>query len=117
VLALYEILERMTGNPMVALNRAVAAAMVHGPAAALALFRPLDERLGRHHRLDAVRGHLYEMLGDTSTAVAHHRTAANRTMSLPEKHYLTARAARLNAAPKASPGLQVGCGAGPPQSA
>ena len=58
------LLERLAGNPMVTLNRAVAVAMVHGPAAGLALLEPLDERLPGHHRLDAVRGHLLEMLGD-----------------------------------------------------
>jgi RNA polymerase sigma factor (sigma-70 family) len=100
VVALYEILERITGNPMVALNRAVAAAMVHGPETGLSLLGPLDDRLAGHYRLDAVRAHLYEMLGDSASATAHYRAAASRTMSLPEKHYLTTRAARLNAASK-----------------
>ncbi|HYU84838.1 MAG TPA: sigma-70 family RNA polymerase sigma factor, partial [Kribbellaceae bacterium] len=58
ILGLYELLERLSGNPMVALNRAVAAAMVHGPAAGLELMKPLDEQLPGHYRLDAVRGHL-----------------------------------------------------------
>lgn len=96
ILALYGLLERMTGNPMVTLNRAVAAAMVHGPATGLALIEPLDERLAGHHRLDAVRAHLFDMLGDTDAAIAHYRAAANRTTSLPERHYLTTQAARLN---------------------
>ena len=68
ILTLYGLLERMTGNPMVALNRAIAAAMVHGPAAGLKLLEPLDEPLGGHYRLDAVRAHLYEMAGDTQAA-------------------------------------------------
>ena len=50
ILSLYGLLERMTGNPMVTLNRAVAAAMAEGPAAGLALLDGLDERLGDHHR-------------------------------------------------------------------
>src|SRR5206468_7531900 len=54
ILALYGLLEQMTGNPMVTLNRAVAAAMVEGPTAGLALIDALDERLAGHHRLDAV---------------------------------------------------------------
>jgi len=61
ILGLYELLERLSGNPMVALNRAVAAAMVHGPAAGLELMKPLDEQLPGHYRLDAVRGHLFEL--------------------------------------------------------
>jgi RNA polymerase sigma factor (sigma-70 family) len=98
ILTLYGLLERMSGNPMVSLNRAIAAAMVHGPAEGLKLIDALDDRLPGHYRLDAVRGHLHEMAGDTRTAVTHYRAAANRTTSTPEQHYLMAKAARLAAA-------------------
>jgi RNA polymerase sigma factor (sigma-70 family) len=97
ILALYGLLERMTGNPMVALNRAVAAAMTHGPAAGLKLLEALDEPLAGHYRLDAVRAHLFEMAGDTRAAVTHYRAAAARTTSIPEQRYLTTQAARLRA--------------------
>jgi RNA polymerase sigma factor (sigma-70 family) len=63
ILALYGLLEQVTGNPVVTLNRAVAAAMAHGPAAGLALLDEVDDRLEGHHRLDAVRAHLWEMAG------------------------------------------------------
>jgi RNA polymerase sigma factor (sigma-70 family) len=99
VLSLYGLLERMSGNPMVTLNRAVAAAMVHGPATGLTLLETLDGPLAGHYRLDAVRAHLYEMAGDLPAAVAHYRAAAGRTASIPEQHYLTTQAARLNPAP------------------
>jgi RNA polymerase sigma factor (sigma-70 family) len=97
ILALYGLLARMTDNPMVALNRAVAAAMVHGPAAGLALLEPLDadRRLAGHHRLLAVRAHLLEKAGDRDGAIACYRAAAERTNSLPERDYLTSQAARL----------------------
>ncbi len=95
ILALYGLLERMTGNPVVTLNRAVAIAMVDGPAAGLALLDGIDERMAGHYRLDAVRAHLVEMAGDTEAAVALYRAAAGRTTSLPEQRYLAARAARL----------------------
>jgi RNA polymerase sigma factor (sigma-70 family) len=97
ILTLYGLLERMTGNPMVALNRAIAAAMVHGPAAGLKLLEPLDEPLTGHYRLDAVRAHLFEMAGDTQAAMAHYRAAAARTTSIPEQQYLMTQAARLRA--------------------
>jgi RNA polymerase sigma factor (sigma-70 family) len=97
ILALYGLLEQMTGNPMVTLNRAVAAAMVDGPAAGLALLEGLGERLAGHHRLDAVRAHLLEMDGDQEAAIAHYRTAAARTTSVAERNYLLMRAARLTA--------------------
>jgi len=96
ILALYGLLEQMTGNPVVTLNRAVAAAMAEGPSAGLALLDAVGERLAGHYRLDAVRAHLLEMAGDTKGALAHYRAAATRTTSLPEQRYLAAQAARLN---------------------
>jgi predicted RNA polymerase sigma factor len=85
---------------MVALNRAIAAAMVHGPAVGLEQLRALDAdpRIGGHYRLDAVRAHLLERSGDDEGAVAHYRAAAQRTASIPERHYLLTKAARLAAA-------------------
>ena len=97
ILALYGLLERITANPMVTLNRAVAMAMVEGPAAGLALLTSLDERLAGHHRLDSVRAHLLELHGDPHTAIAHYRTAAGRTTSVAERDYLLMRAGRLAA--------------------
>jgi len=97
ILALYGLLERMSGNPVVALNRAIAAAMVHGPRTGLTLLEALDEPLAGHYRLDAVRAHLLEMAGDADAAMAHYRAAASRTTNIPERHYLTTQAARLRA--------------------
>ncbi len=42
ILALYDLLKRMSDNPMVRLNHAIAVAMVHGPAAGLELLQALD---------------------------------------------------------------------------
>jgi predicted RNA polymerase sigma factor len=95
ILSLYELLEAMTGNPMVTLNRAVAAAMAHGPQAGLAILDGLGDRLGGHHRLHAVRAHLLELAGDRDAATAEFRAAAARTTNLREQHYLTTQAARL----------------------
>jgi len=69
--------------------------MVHGPSVGLELVRALAPKLEGHYRLDAVRGHLHEMAGDREQALAHYRAAAARTMSIPERDYLTTRAARL----------------------
>jgi RNA polymerase sigma factor (sigma-70 family) len=97
ILALYGVLERMSDNPMVTLNRAVATAMVHGPSAGLALLDALedDRHLGAHHRLDAVRAHLLELAGDAEAARRHYRMAASRATNAPERDYLLTRAARL----------------------
>ncbi|HXN83195.1 MAG TPA: sigma-70 family RNA polymerase sigma factor, partial [Myxococcales bacterium] len=66
ILGLYGLLQRMSDNPMVTLNHAIALAMVHGPAAGL-------------ERLDAVRAHLLERAGDHERAIAHYRRAAEGT--------------------------------------
>jgi len=98
ILALYDLLTRFSDNPMVALNRAVAVAMVRGPRAGLQLLDTLDgdSRLAtHHHRLDAARAHLLELAGDHAAARTHYLTAARRTTSSPERRYLNARAARL----------------------
>jgi RNA polymerase sigma factor (sigma-70 family) len=106
ILGLYDLLERLAPGPMVSLNRAVAVAMVAGPAAGLDLLRDLesDRRLAGHHRLHATRAHLLEMSGDLPGAVASYREAARRTASLPERRYLAGRAARLAGGDKKSPG-------------
>jgi len=95
ILALYGLLEQLTDNPVVTLNRAVATGMVEGPTAGLAVLDSLDEQLAGHYRLDAVRAHLLEMAGDTEGAFEHYRMAAARTTSLPEQRYLSMKAARL----------------------
>ena len=97
--ALYESLKRISDNPMVALSHAIAAAMVRGPAVGLELLKALDTdvRMRRHYRLDAVRAHLFEMAGDHERAIEHYRAAAGRTTSIPERNYLSTKAARLSA--------------------
>jgi RNA polymerase sigma factor (sigma-70 family) len=99
ILALYDRLEALAGNPMVTLNRAVAMAMVQGPGAGLALLDGLADRLGDHHRLHSVRAHLLERAGDADGAAAEFEAAATRTTNLRERDYLMLRAARLSAGP------------------
>jgi predicted RNA polymerase sigma factor len=96
ILALYGVLLEMSDNPMVALNHAIAVAMVEGPAAGLARLDALagDERLAGHYRLEAVRGHLLERAGDREKAREYYRRAAERTTSAPERDYLLMKAAR-----------------------
>jgi RNA polymerase sigma factor (sigma-70 family) len=100
ILALYEVLERVSPGPVVTLNRAVAVAMVHGPRAGLALLGTIeaDDRMTQTHRLDAVRGHLLELAGEVDAARDAYRRAATRTASVPERRYLTLQAARLEPA-------------------
>jgi predicted RNA polymerase sigma factor len=83
---------------MVTLNHAIAAAMVYGPAKGLELLSSLDgdPRIGGHYRLNAVRAHLLEKMGEHEAAIKHYRISAAQTMSMPERNYLTAQAARLD---------------------
>lgn len=95
ILVLYDLLSALSPGPMVTLNRIVAVAMVRGPELAL---RELDEAvadpvLAGHHRVDAVRAHLLDELGDPDAARRYFRRAAQRTRSQPEQRYLLTRAA------------------------
>jgi RNA polymerase sigma factor (sigma-70 family) len=96
ILALYDVLTALAPGPMVALNRAVAFAMVRGPAAALAELdaAAADPALSGHHRVDAVRAHLLDELGDRDAAREYYLRAARRTRSLPERRYLLDRVTR-----------------------
>src|SRR5262252_6956099 len=97
IVALYSLLIRMSDNPVVALNHAVAVAMAQGPERGLELLRGLqaDERIAQDHRLHAVRAHLLEMAGDRAGARDSYLKAARRATNPPRQRYLHARAARL----------------------
>jgi predicted RNA polymerase sigma factor len=97
ILALYRLLAAITDNPMITLNQAVAELKVNGPAAGLATLdrAAADERLADHYRVDGLRAHLLEEAGDLAAAREHYLRAAKATLSLPERHYLRERAARL----------------------
>lgn len=96
ILALYDVLLSTGDNPMVALNRAIAVSMVHGPAAALGIVETLaaDARLRGHHRVDAVRAHLHERLGEHAVAARWFLSASDKTASIAERDYLRVKAAR-----------------------
>jgi RNA polymerase sigma factor (sigma-70 family) len=97
IVALYELLRRLSDNPVVALNHAVAVAMARGPRAGLDLLGELeaDERVADDHRLHAVRAHLLELDGDLTGARDAYLAAADRTTNLPQQRYLHDRATRL----------------------
>jgi RNA polymerase sigma factor, sigma-70 family len=98
ILSLYSMLEQISDNPVVSLNRAIAAAMLNGPEVGLEMLDALDKdpRIAGHYRLDAVRAHLLERSGDLDGAIQRYRSAAERTSSTPERNYLITKAARLN---------------------
>jgi RNA polymerase sigma factor (sigma-70 family) len=95
ILAWYDELLELTGNPVAALSRAVAVGEVDGPLAGLSAVEELAPRLGDHHRLDAVRARLHERAGHRDIAAEHYRRAAARSRSTAERDYLARQAARL----------------------
>jgi RNA polymerase sigma factor (sigma-70 family) len=93
VLALYDQLLQLAPTPIVALNRAVAVAEVHGPAAALAAVDELD--LPRYHLLPATRADLLARLGRTDEARAAYAEAADLAGNDTERAFLQDRRDRL----------------------
>lgn len=93
VLALYDQLLRHSPTPVVALNRAVAVAEVHGPDAALAIVDDLD--LPGYHLLPATRADLLARLGRTAEAVAAYDEAIDLATNDTERTFLETRRARL----------------------
>ncbi len=90
ILQLYDQLLALNPSSIVALNRAVAVAKVHGAAAALPLLEPLaaDPRLKQYHLLLAVQGHLLEDLGRRAAAADCFRAALECACSEPERRFL-----------------------------
>ena len=90
----YDELARLTDNPVVRLNRAVAVGEADGPRAGLTALAALDDSLPRHA---AVAAYLHERDGDLATAARLYAEAAHKAPNLAERDHLTRQAARLNA--------------------
>jgi len=90
----YDELARLTDNPVVRLNRAVAVGEADGPRAGLTALAALDDSLPRH---TAVAAYLHERVGDLATAARLYAEAAHKAPNLAERDHLTRQAARLNA--------------------
>ncbi|WP_367649073.1 RNA polymerase sigma factor [Aeromicrobium stalagmiti] len=90
----YDELVRLTGSPVVRLNRAVAVGESDGPRAGLAALAEVDPSLPRHA---AVAAYLHERDGDPVRAAGLYAEAAQRATNLAERDHLMRQAARLNA--------------------
>ncbi|MFJ6831037.1 RNA polymerase sigma factor [Streptomyces sp. NPDC091209] len=96
VVALYDVLLRMSPSPVVALNRAVAVAMRDGPEAGLVALDALDaDALRGYHPLPAARADLLRRLGRTSEAAAAYRAALELVDNERERGFLRRRLAGL----------------------
>ena len=96
IAGLYEELERLTGSPVVRLNRAVAVAEASGPRAGLAMLDGLDDRLPRSHRVAAVRAELLARDGDREGARAAYERAISLCDNDAERAHLAGRRTAVN---------------------
>jgi RNA polymerase sigma factor (sigma-70 family) len=113
ILAWYDDLVALTDDPVrhdpaAVLGRAVAVGHVLGPAAGLRETERLREVLGERHRWHAVRGHLYELAGDSPSAATAYADAAHRATNVAERDHLIRRAAHARSlarrpAPRSAP--------------
>ncbi|MFI2285104.1 RNA polymerase sigma factor [Nocardia beijingensis] len=98
ILRLYDQLAALTPSPVVALNRAVAVAELHGPARALALVDALP--LAGYHLFHATRADLLTRMGRTDEAIAAYDAAIARTENAVERSFLARRRAELDEQPR-----------------
>jgi RNA polymerase sigma-70 factor, ECF subfamily len=89
VLALYDQLLAIAPSPVIALNRAVAVATVHGAPIALALVDALE--LDQYHLFHAVRADLLQRLGRRAEAAAAYQAAIARCANSRESEFLESR--------------------------
>jgi RNA polymerase sigma-70 factor (ECF subfamily) len=101
IVALYDLLLRVAASPVVALNRAVAVGMAHGPQAGLALLDELagDRALERYHLFHSARAGLLERLRRPAEAAQAYRRALAVVGNEPERAFLRRRLAALNTHP------------------
>lgn len=97
IVVLYEALGRLTGSPVVELNRAVAVAMAAGPAAGLKLVDSLAARgeLEGSHLLPTVKGELLARLGCYADAEESLKLALDRCTNAAERTALERKIAQL----------------------
>jgi RNA polymerase sigma-70 factor (ECF subfamily) len=93
----YALLQRASPTPVVALNRAAAVAMAHGPRAGLDLVDELAEPLAGYHLWHATRADLLRRLGRRREAVAAYRRAHELAGNPVERAFLARRLAELGA--------------------
>ena len=93
ILRWYDLLERVQPGPVVSLNRAVALAMVEGPAAGLAALDnlPAGERLEGYHLLHAARADLLRRMGRSADALQSYQRALELVTNASERRYLERR--------------------------
>jgi RNA polymerase sigma-70 factor (ECF subfamily) len=91
ILRLYDLLQQVQPTPIVALNRAVAVAMVNGPQAAVALVDALGSDLDSYHLFHAARADLLRRLGAKPEAAKSYARALELATNASERRFLQRR--------------------------
>jgi len=93
ILSLYDRLIELDDSPIIALNRAVAVANVHGPAAGMAAVEAIRDcrELQSYYLLYAVLGEFEAQLDRPQTAASYFRQALKQTGITSEQHFLRKR--------------------------
>jgi RNA polymerase sigma factor (sigma-70 family) len=93
ILSLYDRLVELDDSPIVALNRAVAVANVHGPAAGMSALKSLRARkeLQSYYLLYAILGEFEAQLHRPESAASYFRRALEQTEIASEQHLLRKR--------------------------
>ena len=99
IAALYDRLAYVAPSPVVELNRAVAVAMAHGPAAGLAIVESLTatQSLPGYHLLPAVRADLLRRLHRSGEAARYYDEALSLATTDSERRFLARRLAETSA--------------------
>ena len=95
ILALYDQLLVFMPTPVVAMNRAIAVAEVHGPAMALAALEAVDGKLDDYHPYHVARADFLRRLGRTDEAAAEYDAALASVGNDAERRYLEQKRAAI----------------------
>lgn len=99
IVSFYNMLEQLTGSPIVALNRAVAVAMSDGPEPAIQIINSLAASgdLDQYHLLHAARADLLRRMGSMSESGKSYRRALELVTNESERRFLERRLAEVTA--------------------
>ncbi|HEX9105324.1 MAG TPA: hypothetical protein VF997_24105, partial [Polyangia bacterium] len=99
IVELYRLLWTVHRSPVIALNRAVAVAEVHGAETGLQLVEVLGDALDGYHLYHATRADLLRRLGRRVEAADAYRAALARAENEPERRFISKRLAEVTAGP------------------
>lgn len=95
IVVLYDLLEQMSDNPVIALNRLAARSQIESPETVLRALDDLQEVLGDYQPFHALKADLQRRAGDREGAAVSYRRAADMAGSDAERRFLLSRLASL----------------------